>query len=423
LLRFRLFVRYLPELTPNVWIYWSLRYRRVLMLLARSMGTEAGPKVSLLIVGRLHGVTRKRLRAVVEQIGGELASRPSSSVDIIALAHGSAPSVLRDAPRLALPTGVVPAAKVISELTLKRMLGLVPPAADQDRTLDEHDLMRASKLPADMLACLAAFDLLEPIDGRFIYQDVLVAREVGRLLGRGYSLAAIVAAAVALRRSRVSLSQVRLVEAPWGDLVQDIEGMFAGLDGQLALPLAHQAADSNELFERAEMLEAAGDLAAAERSYRAALAIDRTDPALPYNLANVLDEQDRRHDAILAYYEALRRDPDFAEAWFNLGVIAEGEDRIEDAIKHYRQALFAQPNFADALFNLALLLTDDEDYREAASLWERFLALNPQGPDRARAKRCAALCRLAHPTVSDGPFATSGPQRISRSPAEQSVLL
>jgi hypothetical protein len=314
LLRFRLFVRYLPELTPYVWVYWPLRYRRVLMLLASSMEAEAGPKVSLLIVGRLHGVTRKRLRAVVEQIGGELASRPSSRVDTIALAHGSAPSVLRDAPRLTLPTGVGPAAKVISELSLKRMLGLVQPAADQDRTLDEADLMRASKLPADMLACLAAFDVLEPIDGRFIYQDVLVAREVGRLLGRGYSLAAIVAAAVALRRSRVSLSQVRLVEAPWGDLVQDIEGMLAGLDGQLALPLAHPTADSGELFERAEMLEAAGDLAAAERSYRAALAIDRADPALPYNLANVLDEQDRRHDAILAYYEALRRDPDFAEA-------------------------------------------------------------------------------------------------------------
>jgi tetratricopeptide (TPR) repeat protein len=393
------------------------------MLLASSMETKAGPKFSLLIVGRLHGVTRKRLRAVVQRIGGELASRPSSRVDVIALAHGSAPSVLRDAPRLTLPTGVGPAAKVISELTLKRMLGLVQPAAYQDRTLDEADLMRASKLSEGVLACLAAFDVLEPIDGRFIYRDVLVAREVGRLLGRGYSLAAIVAASVALRRSRVSLSQVRLVEAPWGDLVQDIGGMLAGLDGQLALPLAHQAADIDELFERAEMVEAAGDLAAAERSYRAALAIDRTDPALPYNLANVLDEQGRRHDAILAYYEALRRDPDFAEAWFNLGVIAEAEDRIGDAMKHYRQAMLAQPNFADALFNLALLLTDHEDYLEAASLWERFLALDPQGPDRARAKRCAALCRLAHPTFSDGPFASSGSQRVSPSPAEQPVLL
>ena len=148
------------------------------MFLASSMETKAGPKFSLLIVGRLHGVTRKRLRAVVERIGGELAGRPSSRVDVIALAHGSAPSVLRDAPRLTLPTGVGPAAKVISELTLKRMLGLVQPAAYQDRTLDEADLMRASKLSEDVLACLAAFDVLEPIDGRFIYRDVLVAREV-----------------------------------------------------------------------------------------------------------------------------------------------------------------------------------------------------------------------------------------------------
>jgi tetratricopeptide (TPR) repeat protein len=312
---------------------------------------------------------------------------------------------------------------VISELGLKRMLRLVQPVAYEDRTLDEADLMRASKLPSGVLACLAAFDVLEPIEGRFVYGDVLVAREVGRLLERGYNLPTIVAAAVDLRRSRASLSHVRLVEAPWGEVVQEVGGVLASLNGQLALPLSHEGFSVDTLFERGEVSAASGDLAAAERSYRAAIALDRTDPVLSYNLANVLDEQGRRQEAILAYYEVLRRDPDFAEAWFNLGVIAEEEHRVCDAIKHYGRAVSAQPNFADALFNLGLLLTDREEYQEAALVWDRFLALNPQGRDRARSKRCAALCRLAQPASSDGPFARSRPQRAWPSPAEQSVLL
>lgn len=206
------------------------------MLPEPSIRAEAGPKFSLVVVGRLHGVTLKRLRAVVGQAGGELASRPSPQLDVIALAHSNASAVLRDAPRLTLPKGTGPAARVISELALKRMLGLARPAAEGERTLDEADLMRASRLPADVISCLAAYDVVEPVEGEFAYRDLLAAREVGRLLERGYHLATIVTTAVTLRRSRASLSQVRLVEAPWGGIVQQIGEMVASLEGQLTLP-------------------------------------------------------------------------------------------------------------------------------------------------------------------------------------------
>jgi tetratricopeptide (TPR) repeat protein len=392
------------------------------MLPEASIHAEAGPKFSLVVVERLHGVTRKRLRAVVEQMGGELASRPSLQLDVVALAHSSASAVLRDAPRLTLPKGIGPAARVISELALKRMLGLARPAAEEDRTLDEADLMRASRLPADVIACLAAYDVVEPVEGEFASRDLLVAREVGRLLGRGYDLATTVTAAVTLRRSRASLSQVRLVEAPWGDIVQQVGDMFASLEGQLALPLPHEGGSVDDLFERAEVAEASGDPVSAERCYRAALALDRSDPTLSYNLANVLAEQGRRNDAVLAYYEALKRAPDFAEAWFNLGVIEEEEGRVADAMKNYRRALSAQPQFADALFNLALLLTDQENYREAASVWERFLRLNPQGPDRAKAKRYATLCRIAQATSLDAPSASTQTGRPALGSPEQPML-
>jgi hypothetical protein len=43
------------------------------MLRKPSIHAEAGPKFSVVVVGRLHGVTLKRLHAVVEQMGDQLA--------------------------------------------------------------------------------------------------------------------------------------------------------------------------------------------------------------------------------------------------------------------------------------------------------------------------------------------------------------
>ncbi|HEX2724539.1 MAG TPA: tetratricopeptide repeat protein [Beijerinckiaceae bacterium] len=353
------------------------------------------PRFSVLVVGRPHGVTRKRLGRLVEQAGGRLAERPGARVDLVVFAHASARAALEAAPPLVLPAGVTAGARVVSESAFRRMLGLTPPPVPGERTLCAADLVRAARLPPDMLACLAAFDVVEPVDDAFAYRDLLVAREVTRLLERGYPLAAIVEAALALRRARRSLSEARLAQTPWGEIVQELSGGFAHLDGQLALPLPHETGDADAVFAAAEACEAGGDLAGAERLYRSAMAIDRADAAIPYNLGNILDAQGRRDEAVLAYYEALQRDPEFAEAWFNLGVIDERDGRLTAAVAHYRAAAFAQPNFADALFNLALLLTQREDYDEAAALWDRFLALEPRGPDADRARKGAALCRLA----------------------------
>jgi tetratricopeptide (TPR) repeat protein len=309
--------------------------------------------------------------------------------------------VLRAAPPLALPEGLDGRIRLISEMTLKRMLRLVSPPVEEERTLDRDDVLRASKLPPEVLDCLAAFDVVEPFDRKFAYRDVLVARGVRRLLDREYELAAIVQASLALRRSGVSLAEVRLTDAPWGEIVQETGGSFASLTGQLTLPLPHDSASPDDLFERAEAAEALGDLASAEHFYRGAMAADRADAAIPYNLGNVLDAQGRRPEAVLAYYEALQRDGDFAEAWFNLAVIDEEEGRVPNAIQHYKDAVSKQPNFTDALYNLALLLTEEEVYNAAAPIWERFIALNPHGPDTARARRCLTLCRMAQSSLTN----------------------
>jgi tetratricopeptide (TPR) repeat protein len=362
-------------------------------------------KFRVLVVGRLSGITRRRLRAAVELAGGELASRAGSEVDVVGLAYRSASSTLHGAPPITLPKGLRAGIAVLSETSLKRRLSLAPPLAAGERTLDRADVVRASKLAADVIDCLEAYDVLEPVGGTYSYREMMIAREVKRLLDQGHALATIVLASLALRRSNACLSGVRVAEAPWGEIVQETCDGLASLDGQLALPLPHDAANADDLFERAEDAEASGDLVAAERLYRRLIELDRGDAAVPYNLGNVLDAQGRGDQAVVAYYEALRRDPTFAEAWFNLGVMAERDRRMAQALAHYRAAVSTRPNFADAVFNLALLLTEHDGYDEALPLWEKLVSLDPNAPEAARARRYALLCRQARSLPARPPLA------------------
>jgi tetratricopeptide (TPR) repeat protein len=203
-----------------------------------------------------------------------------------------------------------------------------------------------------------------------------------------------VEAAIILRRAGRRLSETRLAEAPWGEIVQEVAGRLGRLDGQLTLPLDEHCLSLDEVFHLAEQSELEGDLATAERWYRAAMRMDRKDPVLAFNLGNVLDGQGRSGEAILAYWEAIARDPTFAEGWLNLGVLSENGGRIEEALTYYGRSVEARPDYADAVFALARLLTAEERYEAALPLWERYLRLELASENAARARRLAALCRL-----------------------------
>src|SRR3954471_4215874 len=87
----------------------------------------------------------------------------------------------------------------------------------------------------------------------------------------------------------------------------------------------------DDVFEQAEACELAGDLDGAERWYRIATHIDRTDPVAPFNLGNVLDSliSNRPQEAAFAYDQAV--DPRFAEAWVNLGALRERKGAVDAA--------------------------------------------------------------------------------------------
>jgi len=353
---------------------------------------------TLYLVGRLSGLTRRRLDQLVRARGAKLASRPGARVDVIAFGHSAVVRALADG-RVQLPPGLPASAVLVSENVLRRQLGLLEPPAEVDRSLGRAEIERLSGLSANVVACLVLFDVLEPVDERFAWRDLVAAREAARLLKRGVSLGDVLEAALALRRRGGHLAEARLTEGPAGELLREVAGQLAELSGQLTMRLdvgpAHEPPRSlDDLVIEAEAAEETGDHGTAESLYTTAMRADTVDPVLPFNLGNVFQAQGRASEAKVAWQIAVARDPAFAEAWYNLALAAEDDGHADLAVAQYRRAVQAQPEYADAQFNLALLLTRLDRCAEALPAWERVLELEPSSRQAATAHKAAALCRM-----------------------------
>lgn len=349
---------------------------------------------TLFLVGRLSGLTRRRLDHLVRARGGKLAPRPGARVTTIAFGHSAVGQALDDG-RVKLAPGLPATAALISENVLRRALGLLEPPADVDRSMGRAEIERLAGLTPNLLSCLVLFDVLEPVDDRFAYRDLVAAREAARLLKQGVALSDVLDASIALRRRGGHLAEARLTEGPSGALVREIAGQLAELSGQLTMRLEQQKARSiDDLLGEAEQAEAEGDHATAESLYTTAMRADTADPVLPFNLGNVFQAQGRSVEAKVAWQIAVARDPAFAEAWYNLAMAAEDDKQVDLAVAQYRRAVQAQPDYADAQFNLALLLTHLDRCTEALAAWERFLELEPSSKQAGMAQKAIALCRM-----------------------------
>ena len=151
---------------------------------------------TLFLVGRLQGLTRRRLDRLVRAHGGRLATRPGARVTTIAFGHSAAGQALDDG-RVRLAAGLPATASLISENVLRRELGLLEPPPEVDRSLGRAEIERLAGLTANLVSCLVLFDVLEPVDERFAWGDLVAAREAARLLKRGVAIGSVLEASVA----------------------------------------------------------------------------------------------------------------------------------------------------------------------------------------------------------------------------------
>ena len=83
-------------------------------------------------------------------------------------------------------------------------------------------------------------------------------------------------------------------------------------------------------------------------------------------------------EAIEAYKEAIRINPEYADAHFNLGIVLEDKGHFEEAVKAYREAIRINPEFAKAYNNLGLALYNNGQLDEAIKACKEAIRINPE---------------------------------------------
>jgi tetratricopeptide (TPR) repeat protein len=194
---------------------------------------------------------------------------------------------------------------------------------------------------------------------------------------------------------------------------------------QQASPL--QQVDVASVFGQALAFHRAGQLAEAERLYRRILQVERRhfdslhllgvihfqrgefseavrqiDDALKIdpnvadahnNRANALKKLKRPEQALASYDRAIALKPDDAATFNNRGAVLKELERFEEALADLDQAIMLRPDFAEAFNNRGNVYRELEQFGEALSDYDKALALHVKNPD-ALNNRGAVLNKL-----------------------------
>jgi tetratricopeptide (TPR) repeat protein len=131
-------------------------------------------------------------------------------------------------------------------------------------------------------------------------------------------------------------------------------------------PLRHDAVADLHL-DAGELEEAIAECASR--------ALNRSAPT-HYNLGYALSARGRRDEAIAEFEEALRIDPEYAQAHNNLGALLQIAGRADLALEHYRRATTLRPDNVESHANFGQLLSSRGRSAEAAVQFTQALALN-----------------------------------------------
>ncbi len=99
-----------------------------------------------------------------------------------------------------------------------------------------------------------------------------------------------------------------------------------------------------------------------------------------FNVAMGLMKQNREAEAIPAWREALKQDPEDGKAHFNLGYATSEKGDLPGAVAEYRKASELIPNEPAVFANLALALAESGNLDDVIQNYRKALALNPENP-------------------------------------------
>jgi len=135
---------------------------------------------------------------------------------------------------------------------------------------------------------------------------------------------------------------------------------------------------SEDLLHQALAAHQSGDLAAAEKGYRAVLAAQPDQADAMALLGVALDSQGKRADALAYLNRAIALDPKAALFRIYLGNILAAAADWDGAIEAFRVASELAPNMPDIHYNLGNALREAGSWEQAGQAYRRTLALAPE---------------------------------------------
>ena len=146
------------------------------------------------------------------------------------------------------------------------------------------------------------------------------------------------------------------------------------------LGIANALADRHK--RNAERLHRAGKTNEAIAALNFALALKPANDLDILNRIGVLYREEKKADpAILAWREAMTRQPASPAPFMNLAKFYEELGQTESAMTVYREAIEALPAHFPAYFKLAGLLFHDGQLAQSREIYERVLAIKPAMPE------------------------------------------
>jgi tetratricopeptide (TPR) repeat protein len=135
------------------------------------------------------------------------------------------------------------------------------------------------------------------------------------------------------------------------------------------------------LYDLGDQYRERGDLPAAVKNFKRALALKPTDAGTVLNLAVVLQQLGDRQEAEAGFRRAIALKPDQSDAYNDLGVLLTTMGRIDEAIQCFQTAIKNNPMDATPYFDLAVLFQQRGQDEVALPFYRKVLELKPGDPD------------------------------------------
>ena len=130
---------------------------------------------------------------------------------------------------------------------------------------------------------------------------------------------------------------------------------------------------------------------------KTAIAADPKNAATYTQLGNVYFDAQRFADAITAYEQSLKINPNDPDVSTDLGVSYYYTNRPDQALVQFDRSLAIDPKHTKTLLNKGIVLAfGKEDLRAAADEWKKVVELAPNSPEGEAARRALEGVAAAH---------------------------